>query len=189
MVGALSVFVIVGCGNSVSAPTPVIQDDSHRRYHDGKRWVSVVVALDRLQLERVGPNGVVTAREVYLLRRPVNSVAALEDVARQVSAAQPDIGTISAYLLMSDTPSAQPSRLTHQVVLRVNEGQDLDAMSAKYRLRVINRVDYSPNTAICQVADPRPLAALDVANAARQDAGVIFATPLIEHHIAARSER
>jgi hypothetical protein len=183
MLASAMLTLASGCAATVAAPA----DDTARRYHDGERSVEVVVALDRLHLERVAADGA-RATEVYLLRQPVASVAALEDVARQVAAAQPDVRSISAYVRAAGEPRAvQPVRVTRQFAVRGSAGQDLEALAARHGARVLERVDYSPDTAICEATGPGLLAAIDAANALRQEPGVVFAMPLIERAHAART--
>ena len=173
-------LVVSGCGSAATAPLPLVQDDRHRRYHDGVRWIEVTVALDRLHLERTIAGGDQRSVEVYLLRMPVGSVAALDDVARQMLAAQKDIHSISAYVSTSDAAGAQPMRLTHRFALRGKPGQDLDRLASRYGARVVEHVDYSPDTVICLALAPGLLVALEAADAAQQDPDVESATPLID---------
>ena len=168
-----------GCGASAVVAPPML-DDVHRRYHDGERWIHVTVALDRLELERVGAGTEQQKVEVYLLRKPVGSVAELNEVARQMKEAQKDIQRFSAYGSVGEGYQTQPQRLTKQVVVRGSPGQDLDALATKCGARVIERVDYSPDTAICIATGTSLLAAFDAADALRQQPGVLLAMPLIE---------
>ncbi|HEX3134357.1 MAG TPA: hypothetical protein VHX44_12335, partial [Planctomycetota bacterium] len=115
--------LITACGSVSSASAKA--DDTLRRYYDGQRWIEVRVLLDRLLVERkAGPQHEGGTREVYLMRTPVVSVAALEDVARQMMAAQPDIRALSAYVRPIDTPNAEPRRLTRQIMISVTEAID-----------------------------------------------------------------
>lgn len=168
-----------GCGASAVVAPPML-DDVHRQYHDGERWIHVTIALDRLELERVGAGTEQQKVEVYLLRKPVGSVAELNEVARQMKDAQKDIQRFSAYGSVGEEYQTQPQRLTKQVVVRGSPGQDLDALATKCGARVIERVDYSPDTAICIATGTSLLAAFDAADALRQQPGVLLAMPLIE---------
>lgn len=180
LVSTFNVFMTVGCGSAVEASAPVDQDDTHRRYHDGERWVELIVALDRLHVERSGASEDQRSIEVYLLRKPAASAAALDDVARQMLAAQKDIRSISAYVLSGDAFGAQPMRLTNQFALRGSAGQDLVVLAANHGGKIIENVDYSPDTAIGVATGTSLFAALVVAEALRQQPGVVLAMPLIE---------
>jgi len=172
----------VGCG-AVNTTTGMPADDTVRRYHDGRRWVEVRVVLDRLQFERMGADGLITAREAYLLRTPVRSVAELDEVATQVAAAQPDIATVSAYVVSADNPGAQPLRLTHQVAVKGGVAADIQALLTRHGARVIDRPSYDPALLICSADRGGLLAALALADVLRQHAGVEFAMPLIERSL------
>lgn len=175
-------IVGVGCG-AVSTTAGVPADDTVRRYHDGRRWVEVRVVLDRLHFERVGADGLITAREVYLLRTPVRSIAELDAVAAQVAAAQRDIGTISAYVVSADNPGVQPLRLTHQVAVKGGVAADLQALLSRHGARVVDRPSYDPALLICSAERGGLLAAFALSDALRQHAGVEFAMPLIERSL------
>lgn len=168
-----------GCG-ATAVVTPALSDDVHRRYHDGERWITVRVALDRLELERVGAGTEQQKMEVYLLRKPVASVAELNEVTRQMKEAQKDIQRFSAYGTVGEDFQSQPQRITNQVVVRGSAGQDLETLAIRCGARVVERVDYSPDTAICVATGSSLLAAFDAADALRQQPGVLLAMPLIE---------
>ena len=183
--GVATGVAMSGCG-ATAVVAPSMLDDVHRRYHDGERWIHVTVALDRLELERgaAGPEQQGQEQqgkvEVYLLRKPVASVAELNEVTRQMKEAQNDIQRFRAYGSVGEGYQTQPQRLTKQLVLRGSPGQDLDALATKCGARVVERVDYSPDTAICIATGTSLLAAFDAADALRQQPGVLLAMPLIE---------
>lgn len=165
-----------------SQPTSraVAADDAIRRYHDGQRVVAVRVMLDRLQVLRAA--GATQANtEIVMFRTPVASVAQLEDIARQMREAQPDISGIHAYVRPLDEPQAQPQRLTRRFTLRTAAGTDPAPLVRGVHGRVVEVVAYSPDTVICEAESPALIAALDAAAALAQAPGVLFATPLIEH--------
>lgn len=183
--GVATGVAMSGCGATAVVAPPML-DDVHRRYYDGERWIHVTVALDRLELERgaAGPEQQGQEQqgkvEVYLLRKPVASVAELNEVTRQMKEAQNDIQRFSAYGSVGEGYQTQPQRLTKQLVVRGSPGQDLDALATKCGARVVERVDYSPDTAICIATGTSLLAAFDAADALRQQPGVLLAMPLIE---------
>jgi hypothetical protein len=125
---AIAGLAMSGCGASAVVAPPML-DDVHRRYHDGERWINVRVALDRLELERVGAGTEQQKVEVYLLRKPVASVAELNEVTRQMKEAQKDIQRFSAYGTVGEDFQSQPQRITNQVVVRGSAGQDLEALA------------------------------------------------------------
>lgn len=169
----------MGCG-PVNTTPDATADDTLRRYHDGKRWIEVRVALDRLHLERVDANGQVTVREVYLLRTPVRSVADLDTVAAQVKAAQRDIAAVSAYVVSAENPGAQPMRLTHQVAVKGGDPSNMAAILDRQGARIVDHPSYDPALLICTAERGGLLAAFVLADGLRQQAGVVFAMPLIE---------
>jgi hypothetical protein len=169
----------IGCG-AVSTEAGVSSNDTLRRYHDGKRWVELRVVLDRLQLERVGTDGRIVAREAYLLRTPVRSVAELDAVATQVAAAQRDIAAVSAYVADVENPGEQPLRLTHQVAVKGGVISDIESVLARHGARVVDHPSYDPDLLICAAERGGVLAAFVLADALRQQVGVVLAIPLIE---------
>jgi hypothetical protein len=176
---AIAGLAMSGCGASAVVAPPML-DDVHRRYHDGERWINVRVALDRLELERVGAGTEQQKMEVYLLRKPVASVAELNEVTRQMKESQKDIQRFSAYGTVGEDYQSQPQRITNQVVVRGSAGQNLEALAIKCGARVVERVDYSPDTAICVATGSSLLAAFDAADALHQQPGVLLAMPLME---------
>jgi hypothetical protein len=169
---------MIGCG--ASAPSAAVRaSDARQRYHDGERWVEVEIVLDRLYLERAAAPGKAPI-EVYLLRQPVASVAELDAVAQQIKAAQPDVRVVDAYFRSPQAPNAEPQRLTRQLVVRGSSGQNLDVLVVKHGARVVERLDYSPDTVIARATGPSLLAALASADGLRQEPGVVMAFPLIE---------
>lgn len=169
-----------GCGQPIAAPTVAVPLDQQRRYHDGQRWITVMVLLDRLFVERGTPQGVITGREVYLLRTPVVSVAALEDVARQMRAAQPDIRSLSAFIEESGPTGTRRQRLTRQVAVRSAEGSAVAALVAQHGARIVRSFDDTPDIVIAESAAPELLAAFTLAERLRTSAGVLAALPLGE---------
>jgi hypothetical protein len=178
-VGGATGLAMSGCGAS-AVVAPALTDDVHRRYHDGERWINVRVALDRLEVERAGAGTEQQKVEVYLLRKPVASVAELNEVTRQMKEAQKDIQRFSAYGSVGEDFQSQPQRITNQVVVRGSAGQDLETLAIRCGARVVERVDYSPDTAICVATGSSLLAAFDAADALRQQPGVLLAMPLME---------
>ncbi len=70
--------------------------------------------------------------------------------------------------------------VTRRLVLRVQPGQDVAALVNQHQLKVIETIAYSPNTVIAETSVKAGLiAAVEVANALHDHAGVVFATPLI----------
>ena len=174
-------LVVVGCG---TPPAPARSDpvpgDRERRYHDGRGWVTVNVLLDRLQVERGTPQGAITGREVYLLRMPVASVAALEDVARQMRAAQPDIRTLSAFIEETGPAGVRRERLTRQVAVRVEPGIDGSTLVAGHGARVVEVFADDTGIVIAESTAPDLLAAFLLADRLRSARGVVAAIPLAE---------
>jgi len=187
---ALSCLTIVAaalgsgaCGAAVSAPAV----DTHQRYHDGQRWVEVVVLLDRLHVERVDARGQPASREIYLVRTPVASVAELQAVARQMRAAQPDIAAISAYVTAGG-PGAM--RLTDRVVVQGDGSADeLERLVTSRGATVVNRAEGAPVMRTCRPAGDDLLGALHLAAALRGLPGVAFALPVIERQHAHRGSQ
>jgi hypothetical protein len=182
------VCILSGCGTPIAAPpvtasaTPPATGpvDQQRRYHDGQRWITATVLLDRLLLERGTAPGVTTARELYLLRKPVSSVAALEDVARQMRAAQPDISNLSAFIEESRPAGVRQQRLTRQVAVRGAPGVDVAALVMHQGARVVRTFDDTPDIVIAESTAPELLAAFVLAERLRTSAGVVAAIPLSE---------
>lgn len=173
-------LVAGGCGQPITAPTAVVPLDQQRRYHDGQRWITVTVLLDRLFVERGTAQGAITGREVYLLRMPVVSVAALEDVARQMRAAQPDIRNLSAFIEEPGPAGIRRQRLTRQVAVRGAEGVAVAARVVQQGARVVRTFDDTPDIVIAESAAPELLAAFTLAERLRTSAGVLAALPLGE---------
>jgi hypothetical protein len=169
-------FIVSGCG----APKATVLDDSIRRYDDGKRLREVRVCLDRLYIERGSQQGDITGREVYLLRIPVVSVAALEDVARQLRLAQPNIRDVSVFIRDVNPAEAKLERLTRQVVVRGAEGVDLAELMARFDARLVEMVDFSPNTGIAVTNKATVLAGLNLAQQLYALKEVRVAFPLTE---------
>jgi hypothetical protein len=169
-------FMVSGCG----APIATVRDDRMRRYDDGKRVHEVSVCLDRLYIERGSPQGEVIGREVYLLRIPVASVAALEDVARQLRLAQPNIRDVSVFIREVNPAETKLERLTRQVVVRGAEGVDLTVLLARHDARLVELVDFSPNTGIAVTNKVTLLAGLDLAQQLQALKEVVVAFPLTE---------
>ena len=179
VVAIVMVLVVSGCGAPIAAPAPRVPVDQQRRYHDGQRWVDVTVLLDRLFVER-GTAEAITVREVYLLRIPVVSVAALEDVARQMRAAQPDIRNLSAFIEEKRPSGIRRQRLTRQVAVRGSPGIDLPLMIIGHCARVVRTFDDSPDIIIAESPASDLLAAFTLAERLRASAGVEAAIPLGE---------
>lgn len=177
----LPLLVIVACGTPPAATRSAqVPGDRERRYHDGRGWISVNVLLDRLHVERGTPQGVVTGREVYLLRTPVASVAALEDVARQMRAAQPDIRMLSAFIEEARPDGIRRERLTRQVAVRVGPGIDGSTLVVQHGARVIEVFADGSGIVIAEAAGSELLAAFLLAERLRTARGVVAAIPLSE---------
>ena len=176
----LLALLVSGCGAPIAAPVTTVPVDQQRRYHDGQRWVNVTVLLDRLFVERGSAPGAITGREVYLLRKPVSSVAALEDVARQMRAAQPDIRNLSAFIEESGSAGVRQQRLTRQVAVRRAQGVEVAALVVQQGARVVRTFDDTPDIVIAESAAPELLAAFVLAERLRTSAGVLAAIPLGE---------
>jgi hypothetical protein len=174
----LILVVVTACGRDATDGR-VADDDALRRYHDGERWLTVRVALDRLLLERSLP-GQAAQSEVYLVRTPLASVAQLEDLGRQLRAAQPDLSGISAYVQPLDAPNTPPARLLRRFSLRTTPGADAAAIAARAGARVVDTVPGVPDAVVCEPSSPDLLAGLTAAAAVTGTAGVVAATPLIE---------
>lgn len=172
-------LLLAACGTH-QAPerTQQVPDDRERRYHDGRRWVTVNVLLDRLQVERGTPQGTITGREVYLLRTPVTSVAALEDVARQMRAAQPDIRSLSAFIEEVGPAGPKRERLTRQVAMRLEPGTDAQTLVTRQGARVVEIL--ADGIVIAESPAPDLLAAFHLADRLRRSPGVAVAIPLAE---------
>jgi len=172
-------LVASGCGAPIAAPTTTVPVDQQRRYHDGQRWVTVTVLLDRLFVER-GTLEAITGREVYLLRTPVVSVAALEDVARQMRAAQPDIRYLSAFIEEHGPSGVRRERLTRHVAIRGAQGVDVSTLVIRQGARVVRTFDDSPDIVIAESQASDLLAAFTLAERLRSSAGVLAAIPVSE---------
>jgi hypothetical protein len=179
VVALVLALLVSGCGAPIAAPTTAVPVDQQRRYHDGQRWITVTVLLDRLFVER-GTAGAITGREVYLLRTPVVSVAALEDVARQMRAAQPDIRNLSAFIEESRPSGIRRERLTRQVAVRGGQGVDLSTLVIQQGARVVRTFDDSPDIVIAESPASDLLAAFSLAERLRTSAGVVAAIPVGE---------
>ena len=177
---ALLALLLSGCGTPIAAPLTVVPVDQQRRYHDGQRWITVTVLLDRLFVERGVAQGAITGREVYLLRTPVISVAALEDVARQMRAAQPDIRNLSAFIEESRPAGVRQQRLTRQVAVRGAQGVEVAALVVQQGARVVRAFDDTPDIVIAESAASELLAAYVLAERLRTSVGVLAAIPLGE---------
>jgi hypothetical protein len=137
------------------------------------------VLLDRLFVER-GTAGSITGREVYLLRTPVVSVAALEDVARQMRAAQPDIRSLSAFIEENGPAGIRRQRLTRQVAVRGAQGVKVSALVVQQGARVVKAFDDTPDIVIAESAATDLFAAFTLAERLRTATGVLAAIPLGE---------
>lgn len=179
-VAVMLVLIVSGCGTPVAVPATAAPPDQQRRYHDGKRWIEVTVLLDRLFVARGAAQGELATREVYLLRKPVSSVAALEDVARQMRAAQPDIRTLSAFIEEAGPAGARRQRLTRQVAVRGAQGVEVAALVLQQGARVVRTFDDTPDIVIAESDAPDLLAAFTLAERLRTTAGVAAAIPLGE---------
>lgn len=176
----LMALTIVGCGPAIApVATHTAPAERERRYHDGRRWVTVQVLLDRLHVER-GTAAAVSGREVYLLRTPVASLAALEDVARQMRSAQADIRALSAFIEESGPSGVRRERLTHQVAVRLAPGVEVSSLVARHGARVVDTFDDGSGIVIVEALSPDLLAAFTVAERLRTAPGVLAAIPLSE---------
>ncbi len=176
-------FILSGCGAAITpaaAPTTTAPVDQQRRYHDGQRWVNVTVLLDRLFVERGTAPGAITGREVYVLRKPVVSVAALEDVARQMRAAQGDIRNLSAFIEERSPAGVRQQRLTRQVAVRGAQGVEVAALVVQQGACVVRTFDDTPDIVIAESTAPELLAAFVLAERLSTSAGVLAAIPLGE---------
>jgi hypothetical protein len=169
-------LLVGGCAAPVQAPPPGAET---RRYHDGNGWVTVQVLLDRLHVER-GTSERVTAREAYLLRKPASSVAELEEVARQMRAAQPDIRQLSVFIDEPTTSGVRRERLTRQVLVRGRPSVDLAALVEARNARVVRQVDGRSDTLLTEATSRDLLAAFTLADALQSSGSVIAAIPLSE---------
>jgi hypothetical protein len=176
---ALALATLGGC-TAKTAPSPsAAAAPGVHRYHDGRQWVTVRVLLDRLQVER-GTSERITAREVYVLRKPVSSTAELEEVARQMRAAQPDIRVLSAFIEEAMPTGPRRGRLTRQVVVRVAAGVDPAEIIAGRGARIVWQVGGRTDTVVIEAFSPDLLAAFALAEALRSATGVVVAIPLSE---------
>lgn len=188
---ALAFAIAAGCGNAARSAAA---DDGHRRYHDGQRWIEVEVALDRFAIETapVSQAGVPTtdrSRSVLALAEPAAFVADLDVSAQEHRRSHPDVVQVYACLYPPgvDRGKTPPMHLTRRLTLTGAPGLDLAALAAKHGARVVEKVDYRPDTVICESTGPSLLAALDAANALREEPGVVAATPLIARQHQPRS--
>ena len=182
----LAVLAVAGCGGDARPAA----EDGLRRYHDGQRWVEVTVMLDRLDVERIpasqaGASTGTTTRT--LVFQPAPSLAALESQAR---ALKTDAECVEVYACLlpagADPAVEQPMRLTRRLTLTGAPGQDLAVLAARHGARVVEKA-HRADTVICQATAPSLLAALDAANALREEPGVVAATPLIARQHQPRS--
>jgi hypothetical protein len=183
----LALVGAVGCGDVARA---AVADDGHRRYHDGQRWIEVEVALDRFAIETAaGSSSGERTPDPLRLAEPVAFVADLEVSAQEYLARNPDVVQVYAciYPLGADRGKTPAMRLTRRLALTGAPGQDLAALAAKHGARVVEKADYRPDTVICEAIGPSLLAALEAANALREEPGVVAATPLIARQHQPRS--
>jgi hypothetical protein len=188
---ALALVIAAGCGGGARSAAA---DNGHRRYHDGQRWIDVEVALDRFAADSASAPGAQSdghARAVVVLAEPVAFVADLDVSAQDHRQKHPELTQVYACLYApgADRAKTSPMHLTHRLTLTGAPGQDLAALAAKHGARVVEKVDYLSNAVICEATGPSLLAALDAANALRDEPGVIAATPLIARQHAARDRR
>lgn len=190
---ALAFAIAAGCG---SAARSAAADDGHRRYHDGQRWIDIEVALDRFAIEtapvsQAGAPSTDRNRGLLKLAEPVTFVADLDVSAQEHRRSNPDVVQVYACLFQPgvDREKTPPMHLTRRLTLTGAPGQDLAALAAKHGARVVEKVDYRPDTVICEATGPSLLAALDAANALREEPGVVAATPLIARQHAVRERR
>jgi hypothetical protein len=183
---ALAIVVVGGCAARSAAA-----DDGHRRYHDGQRWLEVEVALDRFATgTAAGSPTAAHARGFITLAEPAAFVADLDVSAQEYRDRNPDTQVYAClYPPGADRDKTPAMHLTRRLTLRGAPGQDLAALAAKHGAQVVEKVGYSPDTVICEATGPSLLAALDAANALREEPGVVFATPLIDRRFAQRAGR
>lgn len=181
---ALAVVIAMGCGGAARSAAAA---DGQRRYHDGQRWVEIEVALDRFALEApaatVAPTtaGGERNRGIVTLAQPATFTADLDVSVQEYRRDHPEVTQVYACLYPPgvDREATPPMRLTRRLTLTGAPGQDLAALAARHGARVVEKVDYRPDTVICEATGPSLLAALDAANALREEPGVVAATPLI----------
>lgn len=141
--------------------------------------MTVHVLLDRLHVER-GTAERVTGREAYLLRKPAASIAELDEVARQMRIAQPDIRQLSVFIEQPTGGGVRRERLTRQVLVRGKQEVDLAGLVVARGGRVVRRVDGRSDTLLVETASPALLAAFGLAEALQASGGVVAAIPLRE---------
>lgn len=182
----LAVAIVVGCDGAARSAAAA---DGHRRYHDGQRWVEIEVALDRLGFDSAPAAGGERDRGILTLAQPAAFIADLEVSAQEYRRGNPGVTQVYACLYPPcvDRERTPPMRLTRRLTLTGAPGQDLAALAAKHGAQVVEKVDYRPDTVICEATGPSLLAALDAANALREEPGVIAATPLIARQHQPRS--
>ena len=188
---AFAIVIAAGCGSDARS---AVADDGRRRYHDGQRWIEVEVALDRFatdsaSVSQAGPLTEERNRGFLKLAEPVAFVADLDVSAQEHRRSNPDVTQVYACLYAPgvDRDKTPPMRLTRRLTLTGAPGQDLAALAAKHGAQVVEKVDYRPDTVICEATGPSLLAALDAANALREEPGVVAATPLIARQHQPRS--
>jgi hypothetical protein len=187
---AFTLVLMSSCGSTVENPHSPTQSTSlERRYFDGSRWQSVIIQLNQLFVERrmnksdtsQPPEPSATSTDIIMLRQGAVSVAALEDVAREMRQAQPDIIIINGYVRSADNQQAPAQRLTNKFALRLQAGINPEPLLAKHQARIIEKVSYSADTYLCEETSANLFAVLEVVTALQQESGVIFVTPQIEH--------
>ncbi len=175
-----SLLLMVACGNTVKESQ---SDSRERRYFDGTNWHTVFIQLNQLYVERRGNASATDLgnANVIMLRQGASSVAALEDVARQMQQAQPDIMTINGYIRPADGQSSSAQRLTNKFVLRLLAGINPEPLLTKHQARLVEKLTYSADTYLCEATSPKLFAVLNIVAALQQETGVVFVTPQIEH--------
>jgi len=180
----ISMVLISSCGSTVEGPSLASLE---RRYFDGVRWRHVLIQLNQLAVERrmnttndselAKPTA---STNTIMLRQGAASVAALEDVARQMQQAQPDIIAISGYVKFADDHQAPAQRLRNTFALRLQAGLNPGPLLAKHQARQLETVSYNADTYLCEATSTTLFAVLDVVTALQQENGVVFVTPQIE---------
>ena len=177
----LSLMLMVACGNAVKESLPA--DSRERRYFDGANWHTVFIQLNQLYVERRGNASATDLgnANVIMLRQGASSVAALEDVARQMQQAQSDIIAINGYVRSADDQQAPAQRLTNKFALRLLSGINPEPLLAKYQARLLEKVTYSADTYLCEATSATLFGVLNIVVALQQETGVVFVMPQIEH--------
>jgi hypothetical protein len=173
---SLVFFLLLSCRSQDVAPTIPTW-----KYFDGQAWHLLTPALDRLQVERrrmdkTGDNtDEATTNEIIMLRKPAQTVAELESVARQMQQAQGDIVNMHGFIVRD----GQSRRLTRQVLVQFSHEDARMAVEKKFQLTAATTLR-SPLPTVAYNTDAALFSSLITASLLQQESGVVYAMPQFE---------